>query len=64
MEVEWAASRPGRFISGERIPGTHFIRGCVGPRAGLDVLEENILSMLEIEPLTVEQNRLAGTSSC
>jgi hypothetical protein len=28
---EWSASRPGRFT-----PGTHWIGGWVGPRAGLD----------------------------
>jgi hypothetical protein len=33
---EWSASRPGRFIPGERAPGTHSIRGCVGPRTDLD----------------------------
>jgi hypothetical protein len=33
---EWTASRPGRFIPGERAPGTHWMRGWVGPRARLD----------------------------
>jgi hypothetical protein len=32
---EWSASRPCRFI-----PGTHLIRVWVGPRAGLDDVEE------------------------
>jgi len=32
---ERSASRPGRFIARERAPGTHWIGGCVGPRAGL-----------------------------
>jgi hypothetical protein len=36
---EWSASRPGRFTSGERAPGTHWIGGWVGPRAGLDEVE-------------------------
>jgi hypothetical protein len=31
--VEWSASRPGRFI-----PGTDWIGGLVGPRAGLDAV--------------------------
>jgi hypothetical protein len=35
-EGEWFASRPCRFTPGERAPGTHWIGGCVGPRAGLD----------------------------
>jgi hypothetical protein len=36
---EWSASRLGRFAPGERAPGTHFIGGLVGPRAGLDDVE-------------------------
>jgi hypothetical protein len=37
---EWSASRPGRFTPGERVPGTHCIRGWVNPRAGLDDMEK------------------------
>jgi hypothetical protein len=33
-EGEWLASSPGRFTRRERVPGTHWIRGWVGP--GLD----------------------------
>jgi hypothetical protein len=34
---EWSASRPGRALPpGKEPPGTHWIGGCVGPRAGLD----------------------------
>jgi hypothetical protein len=33
---EWSASRPGRFKARERAPGTHWIWGWVGSRAGLD----------------------------
>jgi hypothetical protein len=33
---EWSASHPGRFTSGERVPGTHWIGGWVDSRAGLD----------------------------
>jgi hypothetical protein len=36
---EWSASRPGRFIPGERAPGTHWIGGWVDPRSGLDDAE-------------------------
>jgi hypothetical protein len=36
--VEWSASRPGRFFPRERTPGTHWIGGYVGPRAGLDTV--------------------------
>jgi hypothetical protein len=35
---EWSASRPGRFTPRERDPGTHWIGGWVGPRAGLDAV--------------------------
>jgi hypothetical protein len=37
---EWPASRASRFTSGERAPGTHWIGGWVGLRAGLDDVEE------------------------
>jgi hypothetical protein len=37
---EWSASRTGRFTPGERAPGTHWIGGWVGPRAGLDDMKE------------------------
>jgi hypothetical protein len=36
---EWSNSRPCRFIPRERPPGTHWIGGWVGLRAGLDDLE-------------------------
>jgi hypothetical protein len=36
---QWSASRPYRFTPGERAPGIHWIRGLVGPRAGLDDVE-------------------------
>jgi hypothetical protein len=35
---EWSASRPGRFTPRERAPGSHWIGGCVGPRAVLDAV--------------------------
>jgi hypothetical protein len=42
---EWSASRPGRFTPRERAPGTHWLGGCVGPRAVLDaVVKRKILS--------------------
>jgi hypothetical protein len=37
---EWSASRPGCFTARERAPGTHWIGGWVGPRAGLDGVEK------------------------
>jgi hypothetical protein len=36
---EWSASRPDCFISRERAPGTHWVGGLVGPRAGLGAVE-------------------------
>jgi hypothetical protein len=32
---EWSVSRPGRFT-----PGSHWIKGWVGPRAGMDNVEK------------------------
>jgi hypothetical protein len=50
-EGEWSASSPGRFTSGEIVSCTHWIRGSVGPRAGLDVMEKRNNSPLPgIEP--------------
>jgi hypothetical protein len=52
--VEWSASHPGRFTSGERAPSTHWIGGWVGPRAGLDDVEKRkllTLPGLELRPL-------------
>jgi hypothetical protein len=37
---EWSASRPGRFITEERAPGTHWIGCWVDPRVGLDDVEK------------------------
>jgi len=35
---EWSVSRPGHFTLRERAPGTHWIRGRVGPTAVLDMV--------------------------
>jgi hypothetical protein len=35
---DWSASRPSRFTSRERAPGTHWIGGWVVPRAVLDAV--------------------------
>jgi hypothetical protein len=37
---EWWTSRPGRFTPGERVLGTHCIRGCMDLRAGLGYIEK------------------------
>jgi hypothetical protein len=50
---EWSVSRSGRFIQGERAPGTLWIGGWVNPRAGLDDLEKRTFltqSRLELRP--------------
>jgi hypothetical protein len=44
----------GNFTPGERAPGTHWIGGWVGPRAGLDDVEKGkflTLPGLELRPL-------------
>jgi hypothetical protein len=43
-EDEWSASRPGRFTPRERAPGTYWLGGWVGPRAGLDAVKRKIPS--------------------
>jgi hypothetical protein len=35
---EWSVSQPGRFTPREKAPGTHWIGGWVGSRAGLDAV--------------------------
>jgi hypothetical protein len=35
---EWSTLRPGRFTLRERAADTHWIGGCVGPRAVLDAV--------------------------
>jgi hypothetical protein len=50
---EWSASRPGRFTPWQRAPVTHWIRGSVDPRAGLDDVEKRkslTLPGLELRP--------------
>jgi hypothetical protein len=42
--AEWSASRPDRFTSRERAPGTHWIGGWVGPRAVLDAVVKRKIS--------------------
>jgi hypothetical protein len=43
---EWSASRPRRFTPWEGAPGTNWIGGWVGPKAGLDtVVKRNIPSL-------------------
>jgi hypothetical protein len=60
---EWSTSRPGRFI-----PGTHWIGGWVGPRTGLDDVEnkQNLtLSGLDFRPLgrSARSSRYSGCAT-
>jgi hypothetical protein len=51
---EWSRSRPGRFTSGVRAAGFHWVGGWVDPRSGLDDMEKwKFLSLpvLELRPL-------------
>jgi hypothetical protein len=41
---ECSASRPGRFTSREKLPGTNWIGGWVGPRTGLDAVVKRKIS--------------------
>jgi hypothetical protein len=53
MDVSGQLHALGRFTPRERAPGTHWIGGWVGPRAGLDYEEKTkflILPGLELRP--------------
>jgi hypothetical protein len=41
---EWCASHSGRFTPRESSPGTHWIGGWVGCRAGLDAMNKEEIS--------------------
>jgi hypothetical protein len=43
---KWPASCPGRFISSERLLGTHWIGGCVDTRAGLNAVAKRTFPIL------------------
>jgi len=42
---KWLALRPVRFTPGEKYPGIHTTRGCVGPGACLNALEKRNLKI-------------------
>ena len=44
--VLWSASAPGRFTPEERTFGIHHIGESVGPRAGMNTLENRIILLL------------------
>jgi hypothetical protein len=47
---EWSASRPGRFTPGEVGPGTSWIGGWVGHKAGLDAMKRKSCTPRESNP--------------
>jgi hypothetical protein len=47
---EWSGILLGRFTPGEMVAGTHWIGGCVGTRARLDVVDERKISSPEFNP--------------
>jgi hypothetical protein len=54
---EWSTSHPSSFTTREKAPGTHWIGGWVGPRAGLDDMDKRkflTLPRLELRPLVVQ----------
>jgi hypothetical protein len=60
---EWSASCSSLFTPGEKVPGTHWKGGWLGPRAGLDDLEKRkSLTLLgfELDPSC----RPSRTSRC
>jgi hypothetical protein len=56
--VEWSASHPLRFTSGEIVPGTHWTGIWMGPRAGLGAAETREISFLYRESNTGRQARI------
>jgi hypothetical protein len=49
MEVSDHLHAPAALRRGQS-PGTHWLRGCAHPKAGLDAVEKNRLSFPGIEP--------------
>jgi hypothetical protein len=61
-EGEWLVSRPGRFTPGETAPGTHWIGGWVGPRAGLDRVEQRTNLFLPVT-IATELFRISASNT-
>jgi hypothetical protein len=62
--MEWSASHPSGFIPWERVSGSHELRACVDPKAGLD---SSILA--EIEPrfsgtIALRSTKIEVVSNC
>lgn len=51
---EWSVSCPGHTVSWEKATSTHWVRGCVGPRVGVGMLEKKvILHLLAVSPWSI-----------
>jgi hypothetical protein len=46
MEVSCQLHVPAALLPGKEPPGTHWIGGRVGPRAGLDMVKAKVVSVL------------------
>jgi len=52
---EWSVSCTGHFISWERVTSTCWVRGYVGPRVGVGMLEKKeILPLLAVSPWSMK----------
>jgi len=60
---EWSVSSTGRFTPRERVPGTRWIGGWVGPRAGLDAVVSRLFAQLPKQTQTTN-NRIFRPTSC
>jgi hypothetical protein len=64
---EWSASRPGRALPpGKGPPGTHWIGGWMGPRAGPNsrARRKNPLPLSGIEPRSLDRPARSQTLYC
>jgi hypothetical protein len=48
---EWSASHPCHLTAGERARGAHCTGGCLGPRAGLDAVENRKNLATAVQPV-------------
>jgi hypothetical protein len=61
MHVTGQLHASDRFTPGEIAPGTHWIGGCVSPRAGLDALEKRkTLQRRESNPIYITNIEIDG----
>jgi hypothetical protein len=60
VEDECSASRPGRFTSEKREPGTHWLGGWVGPKAGEVKI---LLPLYSVDVFPMRQDLLSESAS-